>query len=117
MRLKNKIGHPLQCAVGTKRGDDVVRYPDMNVERGDHIGESLSRRRVTAGDEVVARTPQSDAGQAQRLLTIVGGEHAARRHDPRLAARRQGVEVGIDNGMLNLGERRARSFLGPRLRP
>jgi hypothetical protein len=47
----------------------------------------------------------------------IAGEDAARGHDPGLAPRRQCVEIGVDNGMLDLGKRRARSFLGPRLRP
>jgi len=76
MRLKHKIGHPLKRAIGAERGDDVVRCPHMNVEGGDHVGQCVARRRVPAGDEVIALTAQSDIGQPQRFLTIVGGEDA-----------------------------------------
>src|SRR5215831_11496723 len=32
MDLKDQIGYPIQRAVGTKRGNDLVRRPDMRVE-------------------------------------------------------------------------------------
>ena len=65
---------------------------------------------MTAGDETLASPPQSDVGEPQRLLAIIGGEDAARRHDPRLAPGRQRVEIGVDDGMLNLGKRGVGSF-------
>ena len=54
MRLKNKIGHPRKRAIAAQRGDDVVRRPHMNVEGGDHVGQCVPWRHVTARDEVIA---------------------------------------------------------------
>ena len=82
----------------------------MDVERSNHVVQSVSRRRVTACDEAIARTPQADISQPQRLRTIVGSEDAARRHDPGLTPRRQCVEISVDDGMLYLGKRRVGSF-------
>src|SRR5579859_1837818 len=88
----------------------------MDVKRRDHIRQRLSRVGVTAGEQMWACTPQANAREPHRFLVIVGREDAARGHNPRLASRWQRVKVSVDDGMLNLGKRRARRFLGARLR-
>ena len=91
----------------------------MNIERRNQIRQPVSGRRMAGGDEMIACAPQPDVGQPQRFPAAVCDKGRSRRHDSRRAARRQRVEIGIDDGMLNLGKRTpgVNSALGSRLRP
>lgn len=42
MDLKDKIGHALECAVGTQRCNHVLRRSDMHVKRRDKLGKRSS---------------------------------------------------------------------------
>jgi len=70
MRLDNQIGHPLQRAVGTERGDDVVRCPDMPGERVRRKGMIFA---ATPASDFICGTLQLASGMSLQVFTTGRG--------------------------------------------
>ena len=58
---------------------------------------------------------QADIRKAQRFFPVVRDEQGSRRHDARLAPWRKRREIGVDDRMLQVRERRGRRLFRPRL--
>ena len=78
-------------------------------------GERPPRDDVPRRDEVIDDTAEADVRETQGFVPIVGNEKRSRAEDTRLATRRQRRKIGVDDGMLQIGERSVRSLLGSRL--
>ena len=85
MRLHGQVGGAGQNAVGAQRGDHVVRVADMDIHRGDLVVYRHALDKHRAADRGVAcpRSRQTEFGQSQRLVAVVGDEHGARGQDAR----------------------------------
>ncbi len=118
MRLNGQIGGTGQRSVGSQRGDHVVRVADMDIHRGDLVvyRHALDKHRATDRGVPCPLPRQADFSQPHRLLAVVGDEHRARGQDTRRAALRQGLQIGVDHRMLDLGQRQVGRLRRPRLR-
>ena len=83
----------------------VLGRAHMRVEGGDDVRQGVARDHVPLGGEIGHDAAQSLLREAKRLIPAVRDEQRTRGDDPRLPPFGQRLEIGIDDGMLNVGQR------------
>ncbi|CAI7648109.1 unnamed protein product, partial [Penicillium discolor] len=78
----------------------------MRVESGDEVVEVVSGDGLALPTEALGRASQPDLGEPERLGAVVRHEHGAGGGDARGRLGGQRVEVGVDDGVLQRGQRR-----------
>ena len=109
MNLKRKIGHARRVRNPRKRGDGVLRRPNMHVVgRDDVLRASCRGGGITVSLREMADrgggAPSSATRRAAERLSAT--KRRARAQDARRASRRQRREIGVDDRVLDLGQRR-----------
>ena len=105
MDLEHEIRNASENRVGAERGDDILGCSDVNVESRDQVVQCVAADDMATAPEAVERAPQSLFGKTLCIFPAVGDEKASRRHDPWRTARGQCLEIGVDDRMLEIGER------------
>ena len=116
MDLEGEVGDAHQRRIGAERGDHVRGRPDVDVVGGGDRVQRVARRRVAEGHEARHGTAQARLGEAPRLVAVLGHEDAARADDAGGAPWRQGVEIGVDDRVLDRVERQPGRVLWAGLR-
>ncbi len=88
----------------------------MCVERGDIVGKRVARQTMALGAKLRGLNGQTGFGEAAGIFTVIGHKGGARGHNTRRDARRQRVEIGVDNRILQRVQRQLRRILRARLR-
>ena len=89
-----------------KRRNHVVGRSDMHVERRDQLRQRPSGGDKSDVDEMIDDPAQADIRKAQRFFPVVRDEQGSGRHDARLAPWLKRREIGVDDRMLEVRERR-----------
>ena len=117
VNLHGEVGGTLQGGIALQRGDDFVGRADMHVHGGDQVAHQVARGEVAGGGQPMAHARQADLGKPHRLVVVVGDEDRARGEDARFAALGQGLEIGIEHRVLDIGQGGLRRFRRPWLGP
>ena len=116
MDLEDHVGGARQNRVGAQRGDDLIDRSDMRVGGTDQIVERLAVEYVACTLQCRCRALQASFGMAARHCPVIGDKERAGGDDARCKLPWTRREIGIDDRMLDIGERRARCFSRTRLR-
>ena len=106
MDLHGEIGGARERAVGSQRGDHLVRRADMDVHRGDQVAHQVARRQVAGRGQPMAHAATGRFRRSRSASLRSSATNTVREARMRGARPlRQRLEIGVDHRVLDVGQR------------